>query len=161
MKINIQKLLRPFLMSLCAIGAVLVILGAYFTILNKRTTDWSPSSAIVESLNTSEIAGASGPISSRGVVYRYIFQNKEYRSSRIRFGLVASNGQYAGGKVGDHITVYVNRQSPVESVVETGNQVGDYIIVGLGSFVAVFAAATLLILRKTDLSQIADIEIEG
>jgi len=97
------------------LGSVLVGLGIINLSGSIASSSWVPEDAVITRVTADS---ASSP----WVEYRYIRQDREYTSDRIRFGFTTSPSSVrklvAGYAVGDSVIAYVDPRNPERAVLQ-------------------------------------------
>jgi len=130
------------------VPAIVVIAGlaliANYLIAGKsasRSNQWTQTRATIEKI----AAGTSEPLD---VVYRYQFEGREYRSTRVTLGQLSKSDvpsrlqRYQAGRT---VLIYVNPANPGEAVLELSRHPSNWPLLAGWSFVYLGIAAGIVV----------------
>jgi len=106
------------------VGAFIIISGGVTFSLSlnalwkaEASKKWTP--VVGSAVNVKLISPRRGPV-YRTIRYRYVYRGKSYENDRISYGRIIGGQHYVPESAGDPVTVYVNPNSPDESVLAPG-----------------------------------------
>jgi hypothetical protein len=126
------------------IGSIVFVFGWRAWRLAEASVGWTPvDGEIVTAMDVvmrqRTETGTFHHAAERAVRYRYRFGDRDFEGDRIRFkpGRVAADADAAKYPAGRRVRVYVNPAQPGQSVLETGSDFTNYLMMFVGALFAV------------------------